>query len=180
MPNGKILSLIAALAVLAAWTQTAPAQEAPERIKAPAAVEKPGELAPPQEPLRKAEDKGTGQTEEEEKPPPAGGLDRMWILLLPLGAVALMVLWTGRGRRKEQQRRREMLATLKKGDKITTIGGVVGTVMEVRDDEVTVKVDESGNVRMKFARWAIRGIGDLAKAESPAAAARQQQQSEGK
>jgi preprotein translocase subunit YajC len=70
-----------------------------------------------------------------------------------------------------------MLSSLRKGDKITTIGGVVGTVMEVRDDEITVKVDESGNVRMKFARWAIRGVGDLAKVESPAQAAKQQQQS---
>ena len=60
-----------------------------------------------------------------------------------------------------------MLSSLKKGDKITSIGGIVGTVIEVRDDEVTVKVDETGNVRMKFARWAIRGVGDAARAEDP-------------
>ena len=58
-----------------------------------------------------------------------------------------------------------MLNELKKGDKITTIGGIVGTVIEVRDDEVTVKVDETNNIRMKFARWAIRGVGATAKSE---------------
>lgn len=180
MPNGKILSLMAALLVVAAWARTAPAQDAPDPTKAPAAVERPGEPAPSQEPSGKTEDEGGRQTEGEEDKPPPGGLERMWPLMLIVGAFFLMYIWMGRGKRKEQQRRREMLAALRKGDKITTIGGVVGTVMEVRDSDVTVKVDESGNVRMKFARWAIRGVGDLAKAESPAAAARQQQQSEGR
>jgi preprotein translocase subunit YajC len=55
----------------------------------------------------------------------------------------------------------------KKGDKITTIGGVIGTVVEVREDEVMVKTDESANVRMKFARWAIRGVGEDARTTSP-------------
>ena len=177
MPNGKILSLIAVLLVLAAWARTAPAQGAPDPTKAPAAVERPGDPAPSQEPPRKTEDKGPTQTEQEDKTQ-GGGLERMWPMLLIVGAFFLMYIWMGRGKRKEQQRRREMLSALRKGDKITTIGGVVGTVMEVRDNDVTVKVDESGNVRMKFARWAIRGVGDLAKAENPAAAARQQQQSE--
>ena len=103
-----------------------------------------------------------------------------WPLLLMIGAFFLLYMWMGRGRRKEQQRRRAMLADLKKGDKVTTIGGIVGTLMEIRDDEVTVKVDESANVRMRFARWAVRGVGDVAKAENPAQAARQQQQSQSK
>ena len=71
-----------------------------------------------------------------------------------------------------------MLAGLKKGDRVTSIGGIMGTILEIRDDEVTVKVDESANVRMKFAKWAVRGVGEAAKAENPQQAARQQ--SEGK
>jgi preprotein translocase YajC subunit len=51
------------------------------------------------------------------------------------------------------------MPNLKKGDKITTIGPVAGTIVEMREKDVTVKIDESANTRVKFARWAIRGVG---------------------
>lgn len=103
------------------------------------------------------------------------GIFDQWFLFVLLGGVFLLWFWMGRGRKKEQRKRREMLAALKKGDKVTSIGGVIGTVVDLREDEVTVKVDESANVRMKFARWAIRGIGDEAKAERPEDAEKKQQ-----
>ena len=81
------------------------------------------------------------------------------------GAVILMFVFSGRNRKKEEKKRKEMLTNLKKGDKVTMIGGELGTVIEVRDDEVTVKVDETNNVRMRFARWAIRGVGEEGRAE---------------
>ena len=56
---------------------------------------------------------------------------------------------------------------LKKGDKVTSIGGICGTVVEVRDDELVVKVDENNNIRLRFSRWAIRGTGEQAKNQGP-------------
>ena len=88
-------------------------------------------------------------------------------MLLLIGAMLLMFIFMGRGKRKTEAKRKEMLAALKKGDRVTTIGGIIGTVMEVRDDEVVVKIDESSNSRMRFARWAVRGVGDQAKSETP-------------
>ncbi|HET6430142.1 MAG TPA: preprotein translocase subunit YajC [Phycisphaerae bacterium] len=99
-----------------------------------------------------------------EKPP--GGLPTNFLLIM-VGGFILLYFWMSRGKKKEKQRRKEMLESLTKGDKITTIGGVVGTVMNVKDDEVTIKVDESSNTRMTFARWAVRGVGESAKAEDP-------------
>lgn len=87
--------------------------------------------------------------------------------LIMVGVFVLMYVWMGRGKKKRETQRREMLASLKKGDKVTSIGGIVGTAIEVREDEVIVKVDENNNVRMRFARWAIRGVGEQAKKESP-------------
>ncbi|MDY6914414.1 MAG: preprotein translocase subunit YajC, partial [Planctomycetota bacterium] len=84
-----------------------------------------------------------------------------------LGGFVLLYFWMGRSRRKQEAKRKEMLSNLKKGDKVTSIGGIVGTVIEVRESEVTVKVDETNNVRMRFARWAIRGVGETAKTEAP-------------
>jgi len=89
------------------------------------------------------------------------------MFLVMIGVLVLFFVMSSRGRKKRESKHREMLASLKKGDKVTSIGGVCGTIIEVKEDEITVKVDETNNVRMRFARWAIRGVGDSAKAEKP-------------
>lgn len=106
-----------------------------------------------------ASDSGSGSA------PPAPSPFGNWFLPVMIGALLLMFFMSSRGRKKRTKKRQEMLASLKKGAKITTIGGIVGTVMEVREDEVTVKVDEQNNVRMRFVRSAIQGVGDDAKKE---------------
>ena len=117
-----------------------------------------------------AEQGKAGEEAEGGEAPPArrrGLFDSPWFLPVMIGGFILLYLWMGRSRRKQETKRKEMLASLKKGDKVTSIGGIVGTVIEVREDDVTVKVDETNNVRMKFARWAIRGVGDEAKTKTP-------------
>ncbi len=97
-----------------------------------------------------------------------GGGAGSWLpLVVLIGAFFLLYFWMGRSRRKQEAKRKEMLAQIKKGDKVTSIGGIVGTIMDVREDEVVVKVDETNNVRMRFARWAVRGVGEDAKQEKP-------------
>jgi preprotein translocase subunit YajC len=86
------------------------------------------------------------------------GFGDMLPLILIIGAFVIFYWWMGRGRRKEEAKRKDMLANLKKGDRVTTIGGIRGNVIEVREDEVLVKVDES--TRMRFSRWAIRDVGE--------------------
>ncbi len=80
----------------------------------------------------------------------------------------LVVFWwvMSRGRSKERQRYEQMLRSLKKNDRVLTIGGIIGTVVDVRDDEVVLKVDEAANVKMRFLRTAIKGpLGEAAPAE---------------
>jgi len=84
----------------------------------------------------------------------------MWFYVAILGGFVLLYVWMGRSRRKQEAKRREMLGNLSKGDKVITIGGIIGTVIEVRPNEVTVKVDETNNVRMKFLRSAISRVGE--------------------
>jgi preprotein translocase subunit YajC len=70
-------------------------------------------------------------------------------------------------KRKQDRQRRDMLDQLKKGDRIQTIGGILGTVVEVRENEVVVKVDETANTKLRFTRSAIhRVVGDDEKAET--------------
>lgn len=63
-----------------------------------------------------------------------------------------------RGKRNQDRQRQDMLSQLKKGDRIQTIGGILGTVVEARETEVVVKVDESSNTKIRFARSAIHRV----------------------
>jgi len=60
-----------------------------------------------------------------------------------------------RGPRKKQQQHKQMVQGLQKNDKVRTIGGIIGTVVEIKDDEITLKVDESNNTKIKIATSAI-------------------------
>lgn len=84
------------------------------------------------------------------------GLGGMMLPLI-LVFVVLMIFTMGSGR-KEKKRRAQMLSQLQKNAKVQTVGGVLGTIVEVRDDEVVVKVDENSNTRMRFAKSAINSV----------------------
>ena len=75
-----------------------------------------------------------------------------------LAAIGVLYFFMFRGGQKDKKKFRQMLADLKRNDRIQTIGGIRGTVVDVRDDEVVIKVDESNNVRMRFARSAIKEV----------------------
>ena len=65
-----------------------------------------------------------------------------------------------RPQRKKDKQVKEMLANLKKGDRICTIGGIYGTIMNIKDDTITLAVGKD-NLSMIVARWAIRSVEDI-------------------
>ena len=67
----------------------------------------------------------------------------------------VMYLLLFRGPRKKQQQHKQMVQTLEKNDRVRTIGGIIGTVVDVKDDEITLKIDESNNTKIKIAASAI-------------------------
>jgi len=60
-----------------------------------------------------------------------------------------------RGPQKQKQQHRKMLETLQKNDRVRTIGGIVGTIVDIKGDEITLKVDESNNTKIKIVASAI-------------------------
>jgi preprotein translocase subunit YajC len=60
-----------------------------------------------------------------------------------------------RGPRKQQQQQRQMVQSLKKNDRVRTIGGIYGTVMDVKGDEVVLKIDEATNTKVHVSASAI-------------------------
>ena len=69
--------------------------------------------------------------------------------------LVMMYLILFRGPRKRQQEHKQMVQALEKNDKVRTIGGIIGTVVDIREDEIVLKVDESNNTKIRIAPSAI-------------------------
>jgi len=76
----------------------------------------------------------------------------LW-MLLPLMLVMVFMLF--RGPRKQKQQRKQLVQSLKKNDRVQTIGGIIGTIVDIKGDEITLKVDESSNTKIKIVSSAI-------------------------
>ena len=92
------------------------------------------------------------------------GGDTMAMLnsLLPfflMGGIFYIMLW--RPQKKEQQKRRDLLNSLKVGDEIITIGGIYGKITAISEKRVKVQVAEG--VEIEMARNAVSGHQDPAK-----------------
>jgi preprotein translocase subunit YajC len=80
----------------------------------------------------------------------------LWDMGVPLLLMFVVLYFLMfRGPRKKQQQHKQMLENLKKNDRIRTIGGIIATVVDVRGDEVVVKIDEANNTKMHVIRNAI-------------------------
>jgi preprotein translocase subunit YajC len=72
--------------------------------------------------------------------------------------LVVMFLFMSGSKRKEERKRTDMLSQIKRGDEVQTVGGVIGKVVEPREDRVLVKVDESSNTKIWFSRNAIHRV----------------------
>lgn len=89
---------------------------------------------------------------------PTGGFDYTWIIMIVM--IVLLGGWmffSWRSNKKKQQEQTNMLNSIELGDEITTIGGIEGRVVRIKDDHITI---ESGRDRTKicFARSAIATV----------------------
>src|SRR5262245_8004917 len=80
--------------------------------------------------------------------------------IVPLGLmlVALFVLVILPARRRERAQREAIMNNLKKNDEVVTTSGIIGIVANIKDNEVTLKVDESSNVRLRVLKSSIMHI----------------------
>ena len=75
--------------------------------------------------------------------------------------VAVFYFLLIRPQRKKDRAVKDMLAALKVGDRICTIGGLYGTVAALKDDTVTLTLGSLQNT-IVIARWAIRSVENVA------------------
>lgn len=77
----------------------------------------------------------------------------MWVMLLLI--FVIMWFFMIRPQRKQQKELQKFRDSLKKGDKVVTIGGIYGTVVELKDKNVLIEVDK--DVKIRVDRNALQG-----------------------
>ena len=80
-------------------------------------------------------------------------LQTSWPILLMV-VIFYFLLW--RPQKKQQKERASLLGSLKKGQKIVTIGGIYGEIVELDDEKVKLQVSEK--VELTFARTAVANV----------------------
>ena len=81
----------------------------------------------------------------------AGG-SSMIIMLVAMVAIFYFMMIRPENKRKKEAE--QMRSALKNGDKVTTIGGIVGTVVNVKEDKFVIETG-ADQVRIEFAKWAL-------------------------
>ncbi len=87
---------------------------------------------------------------------PPAGMNNMLVFVMI--AMVVMIGFSIFGQRKERKKKEQLLSSIKRHDRVQTIGGVVGSIVEVKSNEVILKVDESSNTRITFARSAVQQV----------------------
>ena len=82
----------------------------------------------------------------------AGGMGSTVIMLVLMIAIFYFMLIRPENKRKKEAE--QLRAALKKGDKITTIGGIIGTVVDVKEQSFVVETS-ADQVRIELAKWAL-------------------------
>ena len=76
----------------------------------------------------------------------------MWVYLIAM--IAIMYFLMIRPQRKKQKEEQTMRDNVQIGDEITTIGGIMGKVVTVKEDSLVIETGADRN-KMKIARWAV-------------------------
>lgn len=97
-----------------------------------------------------------------------GGGDMMSMVLMMVAIMGLMYFMTIRPQKKRERERQEMQKRIKAGDKVRTIGGIMGTVSAVSEKTITVCVCDK--VTIEFVREAVNLAEEESKSEDKAEA----------
>ncbi len=84
---------------------------------------------------------------------PLGGIAMP--LILGFAFVYFLII---RPQRREQQERQALYAALKKDDRVVTTGGMFGTIVNIKEDEVTLRIDDQAKVKVRFQKSAIARV----------------------
>ena len=88
--------------------------------------------------------------------PSAGG---SWVtsIIMIVGLLALMYFFMIRPQKKQEKQINEMREGLQVGDEVTTIGGIIGRIVSIKEETVLIETGRD-KVKIRFLRSAIRSV----------------------
>ena len=81
----------------------------------------------------------------------------MFTIIYLVAMVAIFYFLLIRPQKKRQKQQQNMLDAMQVGDKVVTIGGIMGTVYKIKDDSVTIETSADKN-KIKFEKSAIAKV----------------------
>ncbi|MEM1423390.1 MAG: preprotein translocase subunit YajC [Planctomycetota bacterium] len=93
---------------------------------------------------------GGGQT--------GGGGFGSFFLLAMLGLMAFMIVSSIFAGRKQKKQRAEMLSSMGKHDRVMTNGGMIGTIVEMKEREIVLRIDDESGARAHFSKDAVLNV----------------------
>lgn len=88
--------------------------------------------------------------------PPQNGFGGLMSMLPMILIIAAMFYLMWRGQAKERKKREAMITSIKNGDRVVTIGGIYGTVAEVKNEGFILKI--SDNVKIEVTKSAVGSV----------------------
>lgn len=85
----------------------------------------------------------------------SGGQSMMLIMAVPL---IFLILMTFMMNKKEKKKRQSLMDAVKRNDRVLTIGGIIGTVVEIRDDVIVLRIDENTKTKVEFSKASIQQV----------------------
>jgi preprotein translocase subunit YajC len=81
-------------------------------------------------------------------------------MLLPFAVlIGVMYFMVIRPQKTQQKKREEMMAGLRKGNRIVSIGGLYGEILDIKDDVLLVNVSDQGErAIIRVAKWAVQEV----------------------
>jgi preprotein translocase subunit YajC len=150
-----MLAAFVALPLFAQGSDAAAPAPDPAQVSAPVPAPKAAPAQPSQEPAPAQNQSGGG-----------GGSNFLFIMIAMFAIIYFVMI---RPEQKKQKERQKMLSALKKGDRILTVGGVIGVIVSVKESSYVVKSGEGAVI--EFSKSAVQSLlaGDGAAAAQTAA-----------
>jgi preprotein translocase subunit YajC len=79
-------------------------------------------------------------------------------MVFPIIVLIFLYFFIFRSKRKQERQKQDLLSQIKRGDRVQTIGGILGKVVDVEERKVLLKVDESSNTKIWFSRNAVHRV----------------------
>lgn len=78
-----------------------------------------------------------------------------FIMILMMAGILILTAFSGR---KERKKHAALLASVGKKDTVRAAGGIIGTIVEIKKDEVLLETDRASNTRIRVARSSISSV----------------------